>query len=180
MKISKRQMYMLDMLLVGLSLVVVLGLVGYARPLVIAPADGLVTTDGAVLFVFEKAEIILLDDNIEFSSPEEIYAEDNLVINLEPGNYYWKVKGALSSEVRQLTVNDVVALQLQSVDEGYEVVNVGNVLLNVDVYENGSLAGSRLLDVEESEEVSGEQFIGGLGHQGFLSLTFLFDGGVRR
>lgn len=160
---NKKHIYALDVLIIGISLIAVLGIVGYARPLVIAPADGFASANNSVLFVFEKAEIILLDDNLEFSSPEEIYAENNLVINLEPGNYYWKVKGALDSEVRQLSVKDVVALQLQSSDEGneYELVNVGSTLLNVEIYENGSLANEILLNAQEKEKVSGEKFIGG-------------------
>lgn len=162
MALNRKHIYILDVLIISISLIGVLGIIGYARPLVIAPIDGFVTPNTSVLFMFEKAGVILLDDNLEFSSPERIYAENNLVITLEPGNYYWMVEGALKSEVRQLSVRDMVALQLKEAENGkkYELVNVGNTLLNVEVYENGSLASEMLLGVGRKSDVSGEKFIG--------------------
>ncbi len=163
MAIHKKHLMMMDIILVGLSLLLVLGFVGYTRPLVIAPLDGLVTDEGSVLFEFDKADLILLDDNSDFSSPEEIYVKNDLVINLNPGSYYWKVKGLGESEVRRLTIKDVVALQLkESSQEGkYDLVNVGNTGLDVDIYENGSLSESKKLGIGEKGEVFGEKFIGG-------------------
>jgi hypothetical protein len=153
----------IDLVLVVGSLLIIGGLVGYAQPLAIAPINDLETTETGVLFEFEKANVILIDDNLEFSSPQEIYVQDNLVVNLKPGVYYWKVKGVLSSEVKKLTIESEVDLKLRELEEKYEIVNSGNTKLNVDIYGelDGSLIGNVILDVDEDEEVSGTSFIGG-------------------
>ena len=159
---NKKKIIILDLIFVVGSLFVIALLVGYSKPLVIAPIDELETTNAAVLFEFEKADLILIDDNLKFSSPQKFYAEDNLVINLKPGVYYWKVQGTLGSEIRELTVKSEVDLKLKkSVNESYEIVNAGNTKLNVDVYENGLFTGNVVLDVDEEEEVSGTKFVGG-------------------
>ena len=135
----------------------------YAQPYVIAPVDDLTTTNNSILFEFEKGEFILIDDNLEFSSPEKIYAEDNLVINLKPGVYYWKVQGALDSEVRKLTIQSEIELKLKkSEKEGfYKLTNAGNDRLKVDIYEDGVLNESVVLEKDESREKQGMQFVGG-------------------
>jgi len=160
---NKKYILGIDLLVVVGTLMAIAILVGYARPLVIAPTDELSTTNTAVLFSFEKANLILIDDNLEFSSSEEIYVEDNLVINLKPGVYYWKVVGALPSEVRKLTIESEVDLKLRRAagkDESYEIVNSGNTELNVDVYQGEKLAGNVILGFDENKEVSGTKFVG--------------------
>lgn len=161
--INKKYILVIDLAVVVGSLMVIAVLVGYARPLVIAPLDELSTTNTAVLFSFDKADLILIDDNLEFTSPEEIYAEDNLVINLKPGIYYWKVVGALPGGVRKLTIESEIDLKLRKAangNESYEIVNSGNTELNVDVYQGEKLAGNVILGVDENKEVSGTKFLG--------------------
>jgi hypothetical protein len=158
--VNKKHIIALDFIFVVGALLLIAGLVGYARPLVIAPIDDLTTTDGSVLFEFEKANLILLDDNLEFNSPQEIYAEDNLVINLKPGTYYWKVAGTLESTARKLTIQSEIELKIRDADDKYELVNSGNTRLNVDVYENDEFTESVILGVDEDKEVSGTKFVG--------------------
>jgi hypothetical protein len=157
----RKHIIAIDFIVVVGTLGIIALLVGYGQPLVIAPLDDLTTSDGSVLFVFEKANLILIDDNNRFTSPLIIEAEDNLVINLKPGVYYWKVEGALSSDVRSLTIQSEVDLKLREKEEEYEVVNSGNTRLNVNIYEDGALTGNVILDVDEEEEVSGTKFVGG-------------------
>jgi len=149
-----------DLVLIGLSLIALLFVVGYASPMVIAPIDEY-ESDGDVLFVIEKADVLMIDDNVEFSSPDEHGVEDGLKIRLEPGEYYWKAVGVLGSEVRTLTIKSVVDLELVEVDGGFGVVNSGNVGLNVDVYDGGELVEKVKLGVGD---VSGEgdKFEGGM------------------
>ena len=159
--VNKKHILALDFVIVVGSLLIIAGLVGYTQPRIIAPIDDLTTSNTSVLFEFEKANLILIDDNIEFTSPIEIYVEDNLVINLKPGIYYWKVEGAIPSEIRTLTIESEVDLKLRkSENDNYEIVNAGNSRLNVDIYENGKLSGNVVLAVDESKEVSGTKFIG--------------------
>jgi hypothetical protein len=133
----------------------------YARPLVIAPLNNLQTTNNSVLFEFERGHVILIDDNIDFTSPQRINAEDNLVINLKPGKYYWKIEGIAYSEIRELTILSEVNLKLKKVDDVYKIVNAGNVKLSVEIYDNNSLIDNVVLDVDEEQNISGEKFVGG-------------------
>jgi hypothetical protein len=149
-----------DLVLVGITLVALIVVVGYASPLVIAPLDEY-ESDGDVLFVIEKADVLLIDDNVDFSSPDEYGVEDGLEISLEPGEYYWKAVGALPSEVRSLTIKSVVSLELVAVDGGFGVVNSGNVGLNVDVYDGGELVDKVKLGVGDVSS-EGDKFEGGM------------------
>jgi hypothetical protein len=135
--------------------------VGYVSPLVIAPLDEYESNDGDVLFVIEKADVLMIDDNIEFSSPDEYNIEDGLEIGLEPGEYYWKAVGVLGSEVRTLKINSVVSLELVKVDEGFGVVNVGNVGLNVDVYDGDELVDQVKVGVGDVTKTDGDKIVGG-------------------
>ncbi len=159
--INKKIIYGVDFLLILGSLIGLVFVFGYAQPLVIAPIDGFESSDTAVLFSFEKANLILIDENLDFSSPNEYYVEDNLVINLKPGIYYWKVQGIRASDVRQFTLKSEVNLKIKDVGDEYEVINGGNTRLNVEVYEDGRLRDNLILDVDESEKAEGDKFIGG-------------------
>lgn len=156
-----RTIYTIDVILIAGTLLTLLWGVGYVKPLVIAPIDGEITSNDSILFKFEKANLILIDDNLEFSSPEEIYVKDNLIVRLSPGVYYWKVAGAVESSVRKLEILSNVDLQIRENKEGYELINAGNVRLSVDVYENESLREERKIEVGGMENSSGEVFIGG-------------------
>ncbi|MEK6933571.1 MAG: hypothetical protein AABW75_01705 [Nanoarchaeota archaeon] len=163
MELNKKIIYGIDFLIVAGTLVGLFVMFGYARPLVIGPIDDYNTSSTSVLFTFEKGEVILIDDNLEFSSPQKIYAQDYLVVHLDPGKYYWKIEGALPSSVRSLTINSVVDLKLKKSEgreDEYEVVNAGNTLLDVEVYHNDILNQTLVLEVDESKQVSGEAFVG--------------------
>ena len=160
-KIDKKTILKIDIIIIAITLIGLGAAVGYARPLLIAPFDDTTTSNTSILFAFDKGENILIDDNPEFTSPESIYAKNNLVINLKPGTYYWKVSGLVQSEVRKITILSSIDLRLRESGEKYEVVNSGNTRLNVDVYDNDALVGNVVLDVDESENVSGNKFIGG-------------------
>lgn len=156
----KKMIYVADAFVILASAFVLIWLVGYAQPLVIAPIDNYSTSE-PVLFSFEKADVILIDDNLEFSSPMKIYAENNLVVNLEPGKYYWKVEGALPSDVRMLTIETNVDLRLKESNGNYEVLNAGNMELDVRVYSNYSEIDRFVLNADESKDFSGNKVVGG-------------------
>ena len=166
MEINKK-ILAIDLVLVLGSLLVIAGLVGYTQPKVIAPIDDYVSTNGNVLFEFKKADLILIDDNIKFSSPTEIHVKDGILVNLKPGNYYWKIIGVFESEVRQLTIKSEIELRLNEKEDGnYEVVNSGNTKLNVDVYNNGKLTGKVALNPGETDVKKGNKFLGGQNDSG--------------
>jgi hypothetical protein len=149
----------IDVIVVGSSLLVLIMLVGYAQPLVIAPLDEYKSVNGEVLFEFERADALLIDDNKEFSSPDEYEVVEGLIVVLEPGIYYWKVVGVLKSEVRKLTIESRVELKLVETEDGIAVVNIGNVRLNVDVYDGDDLIEKRKVEIGESVE-GGDKYVG--------------------
>ncbi len=164
MPIEHKHIGKIDLVVVAgsiLALIVLVLVIGWRTPQVISPIDNFETTEKGILFSFENANLILIDDNPEFSSPDEIYVEDNLVINLKPGKHYWKIKGLTESEIRELTVLSEVDLKLKSLGgESYGIVNAGNTRLNVDVYDNSKLTEKITLGIDEEREVSGTKFIG--------------------
>ena len=152
--------YKIDLVVVLISLVVVVGLVGYASPLVIAPLDDYESNENEVLFVIENADYLLVDDNVGFTTPDRYNIEEGLGLNLLPGKYYWKAVGVLEGEVRTLTIYSEVNLELVETEEGYGVVNVGNVKLNVDVYNGSKLVDKVRVGVSEGVD-GGNKYVGG-------------------
>jgi len=146
------KIWKIDLAVVIVSVIVLMGLIGYARPLVIAPLDGYESSDGEVLFEFERAEFLLIDDNLDFMSPDRYKVKDGLKITLEPGVYYWKVSGVLKSEIRTLTIKSRVELALVETESGVAVVNAGNVRLNVDIYDGDTFIERMKLGVGEMGE----------------------------
>jgi len=155
--------YKIDLAVIVGSLIVLMVLVGYVQPRVIAPLDDYETLDSEILFSIEKAESLLIDDNLDFTTPNEYLVEDGMKIDLEPGIYYWKAVGVLNSEIRTLTIKSEVSLELREIEgDGFDVVNAGNVRLNVDVYNGTSFVERVKLDVSEEVDVEGDKFVGGL------------------
>ena len=159
-RMRRSVIYVIDFVVIAVSVVAILATMDYARPLVLAPVDGFQTRNTTVLFSFENGRSILLDDNPTFSSPERIAARDSLVISLRPGVYYWKSEGVLESDIRRLEILSEVNLQLRAMGETYEVVNAGNVPLDVAIYDKGDLVGNVVLDVSQRERAQGDRFEG--------------------
>ena len=136
-------------------------LIGYVRPLVIAPLDNYSSNESEVLFLIDNADKILIDDNIGFTTPEEYVIEEGKRINLAPGEYYWKAVGVGDSGIRTLRIVSEINLQMKKRGEHYVVVNSGNVRLNIEVYNGSKLIEQRKLSVGESHEVNGNEIVGG-------------------
>jgi len=152
--------YKIDTVLIVVSLAVLIGLMGYINPSVIAPIDDYETTDTEILFSIENADVLFIDDNFDFTTPDKYSLEDGLKINLKPGKYYWKAIGLTESDVRTLTINSEVNLMLESDGDGYSVVNAGNVRLNVDVYNGTDLVDKIRVGISDSVSVYGNKFVG--------------------
>jgi hypothetical protein len=149
----------IDLVLIVVTVGVLLFLVGYSRPLVIAPLDNFETTDRDVLFEFERGDVLLIDDNSDFTTPDEYRISEGDTVKLMPGTWYWKVNGVLGSEIRTLTVKSKVELKLVETEEGVSVVNAGNVGLNVEVYDDDELIEKKRLGVGE-QSGEGDKFVG--------------------
>ena len=155
-----KAIYKIDLVMILVSVLVLIFIVGYARPLVIGPLDEYETNENDILFVIEKADRLLIDDNIDFTTPEELLVEEGLEINLKPGKYYWKAVGVFGSEIRTFTIKSEVVLELRKIGEGYGVVNSGNTRLNVDVYNGTDIVERVKLNVGNEAVLNGDKFAG--------------------
>jgi len=158
--------YIIDVVLISCSVIVALLFFNNINPMAIAPLNNQETNNTNVLFEIRNADYILIDDNIEFSSPEKVFLEDSLEIKLSPGTYYWKILGEKDSEVRKITILSRVDLTLRkqvnsSDDSSYEVVNSGNENLNVDVYDQELFTQSFTLSPSGEVIANGTKFVGG-------------------
>lgn len=152
--------YIVDGVLVVGTLALIVWAFAFARPVLGAPEDGFTTT-GAVLFSFEKGDTLLIDEAPDFGSPRRIAVRDTALVALEPGTYYWKVDGAVPSEVRSVTVDSRVELAVRASPDGYDIVNGGTTRLAVEIYSQGALTGRHLLEPRDRLTAEGDAFIGG-------------------
>lgn len=157
---NKKIIWAIDIFLVGTMLLAILGYIGYVSPQVIAPIDNFVSDKNTILFSVGSSEYILIDDNLDFSSPEKVYVKDGAEITLIPGKYYWKTKNNDFNEIRTLDILSNIDLKIVSVGEEYNIVNSGNLDLNVEVYDNQTKVGEFDLSPLQNKEMNGTKFIG--------------------
>ncbi|RMD46055.1 hypothetical protein D6829_00600 [Candidatus Pacearchaeota archaeon] len=156
-----RRIYAIDFAIVLFSLAFMVFLFGWAQPLVVGPRDGFETTR-SVLFSVERADKVLIDDNPDFTSPMVLDVRKAHKVELKPGVYFWKAEGVFGSDVRRLTIKSFVSLEVRPVGNGFEVLNAGNVDLNVLVYDNKTLVKKISLEKGASKTVRGNKFVGGM------------------
>ena len=148
-----KTIHKIDVTVVLVSVFALIFLIGYMRPLVIAPLNDYRTSEMEVLFSVDNADKLLIDDNSEFTTPDEYLVKDGMKINLAPGEYYWKAVGVVDSDIRTLKIVSEVSLEMRKIDEEhYGIVNSGNVRLNVDVYNGTELIEQKKLSVGEEGE----------------------------
>ena len=70
--------------------------------------------------------------------------------------------GVRQTEIRTLTINTLVSLRLDKTESGFNVVNSGNVNLNVEVYNNSELIDEIYLESGGKINELGDKFIGGM------------------
>ncbi|MEI6058571.1 MAG: hypothetical protein WCP89_02260 [archaeon] len=118
-----------------------------SAPRLEAPLNGAVIREDFVQFKFSGAEMILVDDNEDFSSPKMLNVSDlsSIGIGMKPGKYYWKAVGNVESFTRSFVIDSNVGLELNKNES--KLKNVGNVETNVTKEYQGTLGGLVILDV---------------------------------
>ncbi len=162
---KNKQIYIIDLIIIVASfaiLLILVYLIGFRNPLVIAPLDNISTTDNSILFSFENVETIYIDDNPEFTSPDKFKVQKDLLIRLEPGIYYWKAQGLKESEVRKLEIKSKIDLKLKELDnkEKYALINAGNTRLKIRAYNESEFLNETFLEISQEKNISGTKFIG--------------------
>jgi hypothetical protein len=159
---DKRKIILIDGIVLLFSLTFIFVLYFNLQPQIQSPISGFAVSD-SVLFSFSKGNALIIDENPDFSSPRKIIVEDEIVVNLKPGFYYWKVEGPgniFDSAVRNFSINSHIDLRLTRVGEGFEVANAGNTELEVEVYNKGNLTGNLTLGKGRNDKIDGDSVLG--------------------
>ncbi len=128
---------------------VLLAMVYFLYPKVNVDVDG-----NFVDFKSINANVIMISENSDFSNPRylEFSERNNFSFNLEPGTYYWKPSNSLIGGFgNQFIIESEVGLEVNR-SNGTELVNVGNVKINV-TKQGGIMVGHIILEPEDVEKI---------------------------
>lgn len=136
---------------IGLQILILGGIflfVYLSSPKLEYPLDGALINEDFVQFKFKNANVILIDDNEDFSSPKMLNTSDlnSVGIGMIPGKYYWKAVGNIESFSREFVIDSKVGLELNKTKSILK--NVGNVEINISEKNKGRISGLVILDVE--------------------------------
>jgi hypothetical protein len=140
--------------------------------IVVAQAILLIFVFGIIYFIYPKAEIhvngnvvnfnsinakvVTISKNSDFSNPRylDMTRIKNISLNLVSGIYYWKAdNGIVEGLKKEFVIGSEVGLNANNSGNNTNLVNVGNVKINVTKTEEGVLVGHIILEPEESQDV---------------------------
>lgn len=119
-------------------------------------------TGDVVNFKAENANLIIISENPDFSNPRylEIGKDKNVSFNLPPGIYYWKSSNGIVEGLKhEFKIESEVGLKInrnkdENSENESELVNIGNVKINVTKTKEGVMVGHIILEPDESEEIT--------------------------
>ena len=107
--------------------------------------------DSDFVFEIENAREVVLSVDYNFTHP--IILNPDTEVTLVPGIYFWKVKNQFKeSEINNFTLQSQVSLNLIETEGIYEIVNSGNVDLNIISEEEGFILGvNKIKKIDENK-----------------------------
>ena len=135
----------------GLFLFFIAGLIYYFYPTTNATVD-----KDWVNFNSINAKVIMISENPDFSNPRylDLTQRKNISLNLNPGTYYWKSDNGIIEGLRhKFIVISEVGMKTDKSDNKTDLVNIGNVKINVTRNKEGVLAGNVILSPEQYEQI---------------------------
>lgn len=137
---NKKYILIIDSILLIGVLVLAFLLIGYSRPLVIAPLS---SEQENLLFMLPNVTYVLIDSTSAFDSPETIFLDEPF--DLESGRYFLKFFDGAKSEIREIRFDLDVRLELKNINSNNSgIFNIGQTDLKIDTYNTGSLINSSL------------------------------------
>ena len=151
LKMKNKAIIKISKIIIAMQLIIIVGtfvFVLFFTPHLDYPRDGEILQKQDIDFKFRNANVILIDDNKDFSSPSKINLKDidNNKILFKSGIYYWKAIGIVESSIKEFTVNSNIGLELDVENESLK--NVGDEILNVSLINNSRISGLVILDVD--------------------------------
>ena len=134
----------------AIFLVIVLIAVYFLYPKTNIELDSTLVSFGSI-----NANVIIISENPDFSNPRYFEIENkNISFNLEPGTYYWKAdNGIIEGLKKEFTIESEVGIGINRSENESELVNVGNVKINITKTEEGIMVGHIILEPDESEKI---------------------------
>ena len=124
----------------------------------IYPRTDAYVNGNAVSFESVNAKNIIISQNPDFSNSRAIDINKNVSLNLEPGVYYWKASNNLiEGWSRKFEIDSEVGLE---VENDSELVNIGNVKVNVTKSREGVMVGHIILEPDEKEKIENGNYEG--------------------
>jgi hypothetical protein len=110
------------------------------NPVGIYPLNGMTISNSDFSFEIENAKEVLLSIDENFSNPIVLNSETEVI--LAPGVYFWKVKNNFrEGKVQSFTIQSQISLNLRDALDSYELINSGNVPLNITSDKEGIILG---------------------------------------
>ena len=115
----------------------------------------------AIIFDNDNAKFLIISENSDFSNARYIEISGNLSLSLKPGAYYWKTtNGIIESIAKKLVIESEVGIKIENSENESQIVNIGNVQLNVTKNKDGTMVGNIILEPEEKEKIENLDYTG--------------------
>ena len=114
-----------------------------------------------IAFDNDNAKFLIISENSDFSNARYIEIKENLSLSLKPGTYYWKTSnGVIESITRKFVIESEIGMKIDSNENESQIVNIGNVVMNVSKNKDGVMIGNIVLEPEEKEKIENADYAG--------------------
>lgn len=133
---KSKKIYIIDTMVIISTLLVLITLIGYSTPLIIYPIQEI--NQSEILFTIQNSDMLLIDDNLNFTSPEIYKLKDKLQLDLEPGKYYFKFIRQDYNQINTFEIKSGITLEFQEHENSFNLINIGENPLIIRVYDQKS------------------------------------------
>ena len=152
-------------IIIGQVIFIVLAL---ALVFMLYPKTSMGVNGNAVSFNSGNADVIIISENPDFSNPRylDFGNESNLSFSLKPGTYYWKpANNFILGMAKKFTIESGVGMKIEKQGNESDLVNAGDVKINVTKTKEGITIGYIILEPEEGEMIEDSEDINYTGRQ---------------
>jgi len=113
-----------------------------------------------------NGNVVAISEDKEFSSPRyfEVSKNKGILVDLPPGKYYIQSSnGVLKGLKKEIVIDSEVGMNINRKENDSELVNIGNVKINITKNKDGGITGHVVLEpdqIEKIEEQLNESYVG--------------------